>query len=452
MRIALLSAEYPPRPGGVGDYTRRLDEALVARGHNIFVLTIFDFSLQILDLGPPETNQKSNIKYQKTDWGWRCWPVVIAALAELRPDILHIQYQTGAYGMHPAINLLPWRLRRMPGRPRVAVTAHDLLPPYLFPKAGPLRGWVTRRLLADADAVVVTNESDFAEVMRLRIRDWRLEAARQSLISNLQPPALIPIGSNIPVAPPPGYERAAWRGWLGLAADNILIAYFGLISRSKGLDVLLDALARLPERFRLLVIGGAATLPEDRAYAAEIERQLDERRLRERVIFTGHRAEAEVSAHLLAADMAALPFADGASFRRGSLLATLAHGVPTLTTTDDRTGTIYRAPTTDDRTGTIYRAPTTDEDIQSVSKLRPSSFVLRPLVDGENVLFVPPGDAGALAAALERLAQDAALRERLGTSGRALAMQFSWERIAEQHEALYRDLIATTTPSTSARH
>jgi polysaccharide biosynthesis protein PslF len=425
MHIALLSAEYPPRPGGVGDYTRWLGEALATRGHKISVLTILDFSLQIVDLGPSETNQKSKIKNQKSDWGWRCWPAVIAALDELRPDILHIQYQTGAYGMHPAINLLPWRLRRLPGRPRVAVTAHDLLPPYLFPKAGPLRGWVTRRLLADADAVVVTNEIDFAEVMRLGISDWRLEAARQSLLSNLQSPALIPIGSNIPVAPPPGYERAAWRGRLGFAADDMLIAYFGLISRSKGLDVLLDALARLPERFRLLVIGGAASLPEDRAYAAEIERQLDERRLRERVISTGHCAEAEVSAHLLAADMAALPFADGASFRRGSLLATLAHGVPTVTTTD--------------------------EDIQSVSNLRPSSFVLRPLVDGENVLLVPPGDAGALAAPLERLADDAALRERLGTGGRALATQFSWERIAEQHEALYRDLIAAARPSTSAR-
>jgi glycosyltransferase involved in cell wall biosynthesis len=426
MHIALLTAEYPPRPGGVGDYTRRLGEALVARGHNISVLTIFDFRLQILDLGPPETIPKSKIQNPKSDWGWGSWPVVIAALDELRPDILHIQYQTGAYGMHPAINLLPWRLRRLPGRPSVAVTAHDLLPPYLFPKAGPLRGWVTRRLLADADAVVLTNETDFAEVMKLGMSDRRLEVARQSLISNPQSPALIPIGSNIPVAPPPGYARAAWRGRLGLTTDDILIAYFGLISRSKGLDVLLDALARLPERFRLLVIGGAATLPEDRAYAAEIERQLDERRLRERVISTGHCAEAEVSAHLLAADMAALPFADGASFRRGSLLATLAHGVPMVTTTD--------------------------EDIQSVSSLRPSSFVLRPLVDGENVLLVPPGDAGALAAALERLADDAALRERLGTGGRALATQFSWESIAEQHETLYRDLIAAARPSTSARH
>ncbi len=152
--------------------------------------------------------------------------------------------------------------------------------------------------------------------------------------TNLQSPTLIPIGSNIAIAPPPGYERGSWRERLGIAADEVLITYFGLISHSKGVHMLLDALEQLPPGFRLLVVGGAATQPQDRAYAAQIERQIDERSLRARVIITGHCDEATVSAHLLAADLAALPFTDGASFRRGSLLAVLAHGVPTVTTTD----------------------------------------------------------------------------------------------------------------------
>src|SRR5215470_407424 len=127
MRIALLSGEYPPQPGGVGDYTRHLGQALLARGHEVFVFTILDFRFLILDLGLNNVNQKSKIKNLKSDWGWGCWRAVIAALEQTRPDVLHIQYQTGAYGMHPAINLLPWRLRRLPARLHVAVTAHDLL-------------------------------------------------------------------------------------------------------------------------------------------------------------------------------------------------------------------------------------------------------------------------------------------------------------------------------------
>jgi glycosyltransferase involved in cell wall biosynthesis len=47
------------------------------------------------------------------------------------------------------------------------------------------------------------------------------------------------------------------------------------------------------------------------------------------------------------------------------------------------------------------------------------------LRDGENALVVAPGDAAALAAAVRRLAGDAALRERIVAGGRATAARFS---------------------------
>ncbi|UKA53972.1 glycosyltransferase family 4 protein [Arthrobacter sp. FW305-BF8] len=50
--------------------------------------------------------------------------------------------------------------------------------------------------------------------------------------------------------------------------------------------------------------------------------------------------------------------------------------------------------------------------------------------DGRTGLLVPPGDASAFAAALRRLAADAALRERLGTQARAAAVGlYSWDGV-----------------------
>lgn len=396
MRIALLSAEYPPTPGGVGDYTQRLGEALNTRGHELFVLTGHIPRRPIV----PELRV---IELPITEWNWKSWRAVIDVLRHVRPDLLHIQYQTGAYSMHPAINLLPWRIQRRTIRPRLVVTAHDLLVPYLFPKAGPVRGWVTQRLLDDCDAAVLTNEEDYGRVL----------GRRQTLPETAQKPlACIPIGSNIFVSPPAGYERDAWRVANGFDPGNILVAFFGLISPSKGLDTLLDALELLPAHFRLLIIGGEASAAEDRAYAAQMRQRIDVQALKGRVTITGHCSEQEVSGHLLAADSVALPFVDGASFRRGSLLAALAHGVPVVTTS---------------RPG------------QGSTALQVGEFPR--LVDGVNALLVPPGSGKAIATALQRLAEDASLRERMSRGGQALAARFDWKLIAEQHEALYQGIL-----------
>ena len=56
--------------------------------------------------------------------------------------------------------------------------------------------------------------------------------------------------------------------------------------------------------------------------------------------------------------------------------------------------------------------------------------LLDAIEDGETGLLVPPGDVAALRAALERLLQDAPLRERLGAAARARAAE-RWSREAE---------------------
>ena len=62
--------------------------------------------------------------------------------------------------------------------------------------------------------------------------------------------------------------------------------------------------------------------------------------------------------------------------------------------------------------------------------------------DGVTGLLVPPGDAGGLADALERLARDPDLRRRLGAAARDLVeRELSEEAVVAQTLALYRSLV-----------
>ena len=66
------------------------------------------------------------------------------------------------------------------------------------------------------------------------------------------------------------------------------------------------------------------------------------------------------------------------------------------------------------------------------------------LTDGSNALLIPPGDAGALADAIERLLADPELAARLARAAKDEMPAYSWERRAERLEALFADVIASS--------
>ncbi|MDF1514954.1 MAG: glycosyltransferase family 4 protein, partial [Anaerolineae bacterium] len=239
MRIGILTGEYPPMEGGVGDYTRELSKALVASGHHIDVLTSH---LQNPDI------QTDRFPIQRTIRHWSAisaFPTIRKWLTSTNPDIVNIQYQAAAYQMKGGINLLPTWLSNIQHRP-VTVTFHDLLPPYLFPKAGSLRKRAVYYLAKSADGVIVTNEEDEQELL-------------QNLGNACPPLQIIPIGSNISNQPPSTFTVDQWRDSHGLTPQDILIGFFGFMNRSKGVDILIDAVADLRYQgypVKLLFIGG----------------------------------------------------------------------------------------------------------------------------------------------------------------------------------------------------
>jgi glycosyltransferase involved in cell wall biosynthesis len=357
--ILYVSGEYPPDIGGVGDYTARLRSTLT-------------------DLGWP-----SRVLSRRQVGRWDARSLFRLVRAAPRTGMVHIQFQAGAFDLLGDVCLMPALLRRTRPGVRSVTTFHDVRVPYLFPRAGPLRAAAIRFMARSSDAVVAADQRDLVA------------------LGGPSPPyhyVYVPIGPNLACDPPRGYDREAFRASLGLADTDVAIVYFGLLNASKGLDLVLGAfgniLAGRPSA-RLLLLGGTvgASDPTDRLTAAQFKPQLD--RFAGRVIQTGWLPPQDLSAYLLAGDVALLPYADGASGRRGSLLACAEHGLPIVAT-------------------------------------QPAGAEVAPFIEAVSA------DARSLAdAVLGALEAPSALREK----SRALATEMSWSRIAADHVALYRRLL-----------
>ena len=388
MRVLLLTGEYPSMQGGVGDYTHALGTALAALEVDVHVLT----SRQAgpAHLIPPGID---NVYPEVDSWGWGLAKQVRTLAHAIEADIVHIQYQSAAYNLHPAVNLLPRVLHGGPWPHHVVTTFHDLRVPYLFPKAGPLRWRANLELARQSDRAIVTNAEDHRRLSSIGDLAGRLVE--------------IPIGANIQPTPPAGYDRVAQRARWGVSPDDLLLCYFGFLNDSKGGEELMLATARLAEAglpVHLLMIGGqlGASDPTNEAYLQRVQALIIAQGIADRVHWTGFTGEAEVSANLLASDIAVLPYRDGVSFRRGSLMAALAHGLPVVST----------------------------EPIVPIPEIKP----------GENMLLAPVQSPKDLAERVTEAWRDPAARQQLGRGAARLSELFTWESIARRHTEVYRDL------------
>ncbi len=380
MRVGMVTGEYPPMEGGVGAFTREVARAMVRLGHEVHI-----FTRQAV--GNVEESGIHVTAAVGAQWGWRTLGAIRRWAQGHEPTILNVQFQTAAFDMLPAIHWLPASLR---GAYPAVITFHDLRVPYLFPKAGRLRPWTVRKLARDANAVIATDRAD-----EDRLRQWGIAHIRW-----------IPIGSNVRRQSPADYDRDTWRERLGLGPADLLISYFGFLNESKGGLVLMEALARLVSEgvpAHLVMIGGraGASDPANYTYGERVDARIAAYNLGGRVHWTGFVGDEDVSAHFLASDITALPYLDGVSLRRGTLMAALEHGRAIVTT-----------------------IPQTDV----------------PELDGA-LVTVPAGDADRLAETILMVWQDEKQRRELEANARAAADLFSWDGIAERTVALYEDVV-----------
>ena len=392
MKIGLVTGEFPPMEGGVGAFTQELARALADLHHEVHIITDrrarpFEAHRRWQDLLEPVDIGFAQLHPNVKQWRWTAVSQIADVALRYNLDVVNVQYQAAAYNMRsPAINLLPWRLK---GLTKTAVTFHDLRVPYLFPKAGRLRQTAVTTMAKYAHGAIVTNRADF-----------------EALTAVVQTPVRqIPIGSNITTYTPNHVELQEARDLLGLQSGDCLLGYFGFLNESKGADTLLHALASLEAHVHLVFIGGqtgSSDPTNNQSFLEQLKGLIRELGLEDRVHWTGFQPDQRVSTFLHAADLMVMPYRDGVSLRRGTLMAVLAHGRPLLTTTP--------------------AMPTPE------------------LIHGENVWLVPPDDAAGLATAVHTLLANPALRAQLGQRAALVADLFTWDKIAAETAVFLAEL------------
>ena len=286
-------------------------------------------------------------------------PRVRRDLAEFAPNIVHISAPD--ISGHRAVS---WaRARGIPAVASVHTRFDTYLAYYHLQALEPLARGIMRRIYRRCDALLAPAES-LAAVLRAQrmnrhIAIWTRGVDRQQFN--------------------PGRRDMEWRRSLGIADNELVVAFLGRIVMEKALDVFADTIDTLAARkvpHRALIIGEGPARPwfEEHMPAG---------------IFVGHQVGDDLARALASADVFFNPSITEAF---GNVtLESMACALPVLAALATGTTSIVR--------------------------------------DGETGVLVDPGDVEAFADALEAYSRNPELRRRHGEAGLEYARSMDWDTI-----------------------
>jgi glycosyltransferase involved in cell wall biosynthesis len=358
----IVTGEYPPQPGGISDYTGALVGALRARGEKVQVWS------------PPERPARFGIS------GLRAIGHGIDASRAAGDDpILLVQYAPNAFGMRGAnVLLCAWLLLRA-GRRKddIRVMFHE--PFFYFGRQS-----LGRNLLALVHRLMAALLLSASRIAYLSTSSWEKLLSRYAPARH--PFVALPIPATVV---PPVDPAGAARIRASLAGDErtFVVGHFGSYPDDVAgeLERVLSALLPAIPDARVFLIGRNSENFRER-YVEAFPQHAG------RIVASGELAANVVANHLGACDVVLQPYPDGATTRRTSLMASLACGVPTVTTLGMWSEPVWREA-------------------------------------DEAVALAPAGDAPAIVRWCRKLAHDASHRRTLGNAGRAFyERHFGMER------------------------
>ena len=358
----VVTGEYPPAIGGVADHTRLVAAGLAARGAVVHIWAPGDAG--------STTEDGVCVHRVAGAWAARDLEVVSEQLGRADAGRVLVQWVPHAYGQR-SLNVGFCRWVRGLARQGAVVEVMVHEPSLGFREgslkqdaAAALHRWMLVTLLRGASRVWLATPS-----WEPRVRPW--------LLGRSIPIEWLPVPSNIAVASASVDVRALRARHA--AGRPVLVGHFGTFgaATTRQLEQALSAVLERSPEIAVLLIGRDgdrfAPLLSARAPADQ-----------SRVSCTGPRDDRAVSCAIQACDVMLQPFGDGASMRRTTLMAALAHARATVTT---------------------------------IGRL---SEPLWALQHDRTLVAVDAADAPALAAGTLALAADPGRRARLGEAARAL--------------------------------
>lgn len=315
-RVLLVAGSLPPMHCGVGAYTGALAVALArVGGMKVGVLTGEGAENPGADAGVELLTLSCN-------WDWRDLWRVTRAVRAWRPDVVHIQYPTQAYGEQLAPWVLPAMLRIL-GIPTVQ-TWHEFLP---------YQRWLRIIIALAAVRVIVVRPRYLTTLPK-----WfaaLLGRENPKLIQNAPPMVSREFGDA---------ERLQTKLRYAPPGKN-LVVYFGFMYPHKGVEQVFEI---ADPRLDHLVIAGQ--IDSRNPYHQTIVALAGTPAWRGAASLTGHITDAEASALLASADAILFPFREGTGQWNTSVAGARTHGTFVIATSDERAG--Y-----DVETNTFFCAP-----------------------------------------------------------------------------------------------
>lgn len=396
LRVLMITGAYHPEISSGGEQCRRMAEHLRGRAEVAVLTTSVDPMLPRHDTidGIPVTRIRVDVR--STISRLRALRRMVIDLFRLtrRNDIVHL------HG-YSAKNVVVTLIAKTLGKPIVMTlhtSGHD--EPDAIERHGRLARWAFR----SADLYMSVSPGLVDAFLASGMRRERI--------------VLVPNGIDIDrFTPADATEQASLRDRLGLRGDRPVIVFVGFFSTDKQPRVLFDAWLQLKMAGRIdamLWFVGATNstyFEVDATIAPAMHADAAAAGVADRLHFAG--VTRDVPAYLRAADIFVLP-----SRREGlpvALLEAMACGLPCV-----------------------------------ASRLPGSTDAI--IEHGVNGLLAPPGDAAAVANAIDLLLRDAGERRRLGAAARAtIVRRYSSGEVADRWLEAYQSAAAGAPPRVPAR-